>query len=94
MCFLLLPAWTTTQATGAAERERLAAYGVAHCLHKHASGATQSEAGPATGDFFQLSPYENEQALAAVRYKHCPKHSGGIHLPHLYAVRIEGMPWH
>jgi hypothetical protein len=49
------------------ERERLAAYGVAHCLHKHASGDTQREAGLALGGFFQLSAYESEQAFAAVR---------------------------
>ncbi len=57
----------TVHANTLLERERLAAYGVVHCLHKHASGDTQREAGLALGGFFQLSAYESEQAFAAVR---------------------------
>lgn len=49
------------------EREILAAYGVAHCLHKNATGDTQREAAQALGAYFQSSSYENELAFRAVR---------------------------
>ncbi len=54
-------------ANPALQREHLAAYGVVHCLHKHASGDTQREAALAGGGFFQASSYESEKAFAAVR---------------------------
>lgn len=67
LCVLLLPPWTTASAENATERERLAAYGVAHCIYKHAIGDTQREARLAVRGFFQLSAYESEKAFAAVR---------------------------
>lgn len=65
---LMVLCWALSAAASPAlERENLAAYGVVHCLHKHASGDTQREAALALGGFFQVSSYESEQAFAAVR---------------------------
>lgn len=63
----LLCSALSAAASPALEREYLAAYGVVHCLHKHASGVTQREAALAGGGFFQVSSYESELAFAAVR---------------------------
>ena len=65
---LMVLCWALSAAASPAlERERLSAYGVAHCLHKHATGATQREAGQAAGAYFQSSSYESELAFRAVR---------------------------